>query len=260
MFTIFDIFEKYRAELLHFSSTRCGGVSAGDNSSLNLGFHDNDADENVVENRRLLAQAVGFAPAALTVADQTHSCNITVVTPPLRGAGAAQKAGTIPHSDALICALPNTCIAVKTADCTPILLYAPDKKVVAAIHAGWRGTVQQIARLTAKKMQDEFGCSPQHMVAAIGNRIGACCYEVGDEVVDSVQGSFGSTEKFIHRAANGKPRFDMQYASLHQLLGLGLKPENIGLEGRCTRCNNHLLFSHRCGDSGRMMTGIMMLA
>ncbi len=259
IFTTFPIFNRYHSEVLHFSSTRHGGVSTKSNTSLNLGFHDNDTVENVVKNRALLAQSAGFTPLALTVADQVHGCNITVVTQEMKGRGATEKPSSIPNSDALICAVPNVCVAVKTADCTPILLYAPDKKVVAAIHAGWRGTVQQIVRLTAEKMQREFGCQPQYMVAAIGCNIGKCCYEVGEEVVSNVQQNFGSTNGFIHYSpTTGRPHFDMQQANRHQLLAIGLNPANIGLVNTCTHCNNKDYFSHRRGDSGRLMTGIMI--
>jgi YfiH family protein len=256
----FSVLDRYRDELLHFSSTRHGGVSSGRNGTLNLGFHDDDAPENVVRNRSLLAQSVGFDPQAIAVANQVHGDSVAVVTPDMRGSGATGKATAIADADALICSVPNICIAVKTADCAPILIYDVRKKAIAAIHAGWRGTVQQLARIAVEKMQAEFGCTPRDMAVAIGSAIGRCCYEVGNDVVSSVQQSAGSVEGLIYLSpVTGKPHFDMREFSYRMLVKSGVQPQNIEVSPLCARCCKHELFSHRNGHSGRMLTGIMMV-
>jgi polyphenol oxidase len=148
------------------------------------------------------------------------------------------------------------------ADCVPLLLFDPVKKVVAVIHAGWRGTVQHITSNTIKVMIDRFGSNPADILAGIGPSIGPCCYEVGEEVKAVVHESFGTTEGYlVSQPHSEKPYFDLWYANQKQLIELGLKPENIETSQICTKCNHRMFYSSRAdkGVTGRFAAGIFLV-
>ncbi|MDR0419682.1 MAG: peptidoglycan editing factor PgeF [Prevotellaceae bacterium] len=258
----FGILNQHKSEVLHFSSTRNGGVSKGTNLSLNLGFHEGDSDENVVANRKILATNAGFDFERLVVAQQTHSANVATVDESSKGKGIFSKSSAIQDCDAFICSTPNICIVVQTADCVPILLFDPRKKVVAAIHAGWRGTTKRIAQQTLSKMREEYNCDTNDIVAAIGPSIGSCCYEVGIDVIEEVTKNLPSdAEACLIPSDNvGKMIFDVRLANKLQLIESGIQTSNIEVSNICTKCNHTNFFSARYdrNKTGRMMSGIML--
>ena len=144
----------------------------------------------------------------------------------------ADRPGVLGEADALITNLPRLAISIRTADCYPILLADSRNRVVAAIHAGWRGTAAQIVRQTLERMQIEFGSQPEDVFAAIGPGIGACCYEVGDEVARQ----FGHT---------GQTHLDLCSENRKQLEAAGVSPQNIEASGVCTFCDAERFFSYR---------------
>ena len=160
--------------LIHAFSTRPGGISSLNNERvLNLGFTDWDSRENVLENRRRFQTAAGAANLPLLSLKQIHSDVIhlfdTAPSDSCRG-------------DASLTNRPGLLLAIQTADCVPILLVDPKKRAIAAIHAGWRGTLARIAAKTIGAMQMHFATNPRDLLVAIGPSIGPCCYEVGTEV------------------------------------------------------------------------------
>ena len=160
--------------LIHAFSTRPGGISdLNGEKVLNLGFTDWDSPANVQENRRRFQTAAGAPDLPLITLKQFHSDVIhlfdSAPSDPCRG-------------DASITNRPGLLLAIQTADCVPILLVDTKKRAIAAIHAGWRGTLARIASKTIGKMQMHFGTNPRDLLAAIGPSIGPCCYEVGTEV------------------------------------------------------------------------------
>jgi YfiH family protein len=258
----FDILNQHKGEVLHFSSTRNGGVSKDVDLSLNLGFHESDSDENVIANRKILATNVGFDFESLVVAQQTHSANVVVIDKSSKGKGIFSKLSAIQDCDAFICSIPNICIVVQTADCVPILLFDARKKVVAAIHAGWRGTTKRIAQQTLNKMKEKYNCKPNDIVAAIGPSIGSCCYEVGVDVIEEVTKNLPSiVETCLTPSDNvGKMIFDVRLANRLQLIESGILVSNIEVTNICTKCNHTNFFSARYdkNKTGRMMSGIML--
>ena len=146
-------------------------------------------------------------------------------------------------ADAVITARKNFLIGVLVADCLPILLYDKEKEVVGAVHAGWRGTAGRILPDTITMMREEFGSSPEDIVAAIGPSIKQCCYEVGEEVIEKVLDATGSGDYSIRK--DGSCFIDIALANKVQALGAGVLSENIWLSGECTFCNPDKYHSYR---------------
>lgn len=207
-----------------------------------------------VANRQRLARTIGFEIDRLVTGEQTHSLNIAVVTD--AGRGSVDIDSRIPCTDALITNCKGICLMVLTADCVPVLLYDPATHSAAAIHAGWRGTANGIVGLTVKKMADVFGTKPENLMAAIGPCIGACCFEVGDDVAEH----FSRWPNTILRHTNWpKPHIDLVLANRLQLEQVGIPASNIESSGECTKCGTHGLFSHRRNQTlGRIGTVILL--
>lgn len=268
--------------LWHGFSTRRGGLSrayCADDApgELNLGFTSDDTREIVTANRRLLAEAASGDPATPLVAlKQIHS-NL------VRLAGAADSHREVPwKADGLMTDEPGLLLGIQTADCIPILIADRKRQVVAAFHAGWRGTVSRIVESGVGRMRLEFGSRPEDMAAAIGPGIGCCCYAVGDEVLSSFESQFAYARELFREVYDADPvhirypmlfmtqrapghseigpslHLDLAEANRRQLLAAGLKPGAIEMVGGCSNCQPELFFSHRGsqGRAGRMMSVI----
>jgi YfiH family protein len=255
--------------LIHAFSTAPGGISPLENEKvLNLGFTDWDTRENVQENRRRFQAAAGAPDFPLVTLKQFHSDVIRLFdspsTDPCRG-------------DASITNHPGLLLAIQTADCVPILLVDPKKRAIAAIHAGWRGTLARIVAKTIGKMQMHFGTNPRDLLAAIGPSIGPSCYEVGTEVATQFLSQFADAPGYFDEFRTGdepnpiqwlnmmppghqpSPKgvlLDLRKANRSQLLTAGLRPQNIHTIDLCTACRPDLLFSYRKEGpaSGRLMS------
>lgn len=238
----------------HFISGRKGGVSRGETGELNLSFRVTDSEENVRENRRLIAAAMGVPVGKLVVPAQTHSDHIAEVTE-------NNYTGSFNDTDALITQARGICIAVLSADCVPVLLYDPSTHCAAAIHAGWRGTVASIVPKTARKMQELYGADVSQMRAGIGPSICGDVYEVGEEVAAAFGNDFTNTSRIVKPKQNGKYLVDLWEANAQLLLSAGLKEEHIEISGICTYTNADKFFSARrsTNKAGRFGAGIVLL-
>lgn len=273
--------------LSHAFSTRKGGLSraylsddfAAAPGELNLGFTAEDDRETVLGNRRLLVEAItGDAATPLIPIRQFHSNLVIRVA-------ASDADREKPHrADGIITNESGLLLAVQTADCIPVLVADRKRRVVAAFHAGWRGTVKRIVQLGVGRMRLEFGSRPQDLIAAIGPGVGPCCYAVGEEVQSEFESQFQYAGELFHevysadvvrqkypmlfltqRAPGHSPigpslHLDLVEANRRQLLDAGLKPRAIHIVGGCTSCDSELFFSHRAsrGRTGRMMAVIGM--
>lgn len=247
--------------LLHFVSGREGGDSAGGQAALNLGFMEEDREEVVLTNRMLLAEAVGCAVDDFTFGEQKHTTRVEVVSALQRGAGAREKATRLPVTDALITRERGICLTVLAADCVPVLLYDPREQVIAAVHAGWRGTVGRIAVGTIERMRDEFGCAPRDVLVGIGPSIGPCCFEVGEEVIEAARKSLGDLRGIVENGDRaGKYLLNLWEANRRQLKESGVRESNIEIAAVCTVCHCDQFFSYRGdrGNTGRFGAGIML--
>ena len=254
--------------LVHGFSTRPGGVSTLDGQKvLNLSFMEWDQKENVAENRRQFQSAVGAKDFALVPMKQIHSDLIHVFCkPPAHPC----------KGDASTTKDPGVLLAVQTADCVPILLVDPKKRAVAAVHAGWHGTLARIAEKTVGRMQLEYGSKPSDLLAALGPSIGPCCYEVGAELVTKFTAQFADASDYFDEARSGEEpnplqwlnmappghqpppknvHLDLRKANRSQLLAAGLRAQNIFVSDLCTACRTDLLFSYRKegAQSGRLL-------
>ena len=234
--------------LIHTFSTRVGGVSRLPHDSLNLSYKVEDTEENVSENRRRLAAALGHDPEDWATISQVHGNDVVV----------AGRSGACGEADAMITKEPGVFLAVSVADCVPIMLYDPVKQAVGLVHAGWRGTLAKAVMSALLTMSENFGTDLPDVHAVIGPSIGPCCYGVGEDVRDQFiktfpyHGALFSTETF--RA----PRLDLALANRYQLRDMLVRDENIHTTGLCTSCRSDLFFSHRRdqGKTGRMMAVI----
>jgi YfiH family protein len=272
--------------LVHGFSTRSGGASKlqaicdgreRSESVLNLGFTEWDQRERVLENRAQFFAAVGAGKMRVVALRQIHSDMIHGVDAVVHGNVSREDA---PQGDALFTRERGVLLVVQTADCIPILLADPNYHAVAAIHAGWRGTLRRIARKTLGRMQMEFGTRPEDVIAALGPGIGPCCYEVGPEVAKEFQAQFPNAREWFdgpfdalasdehdpnwlpwltmrppgHQQSPPRARLDLIAANRAILAGAGVDPGNIFSSGLCTACRSDLLFSYRRErTTGRMM-------
>ena len=247
----------------HFVSTRIGGLSRPPYESLNLGFHVGDDPKTVLINREHLASNIKLPLSDFTIARQIHSGTVTIVAEQMRGCGAADYDTAVKATDAMITAVPRLCLTVLSADCVPVLLFDPQKRVVAAVHAGWRGSVKFVARKTVGILKQKFNCQPVDLLVGIGPSIGPCHYDIGTEVISQIKDTFGNTEGYIsHESSDGKGYFNLWEANKRQIMEAGIPPQNIEVARICTYCNAHLFFSARRqkGRTGRFGAGIMLTA
>jgi polyphenol oxidase len=263
-------------------STRKGGLSRaysidGAPGELNLGITASDDRETVLGNRRLFAKAVtSKASTPLISLRQFHSNRIVHAA----RADAARKQPL--KADGQMTAEPGLLLAIQTADCIPVLVADRRQRVVAAFHAGWRGTLKRIVETGVGQMRLAFGSHPEDLVAAIGPGIGLCCYAVGEEVLSEFDSQFSYSRDLFrevydtdsvrrkypmlfltqrapgHSSIGPSLHVDLIEANRRQLLSAGLAPESIQIVGACTQCHPDLFFSHRGshGHAGRMMAVI----
>jgi YfiH family protein len=246
----------------HFVSTRQNGVSDEPYKGLNIGFGTDDLPENVVQNRKILAEEAQIPLENWCVPQQTHSTHILNVSRLEKGKGAFSKTNALPNTDALISKTPHIGLVVQSADCVCSLYYDPVKKVIGACHAGWRGAVGKLPQKVILQMQKDFGCNPKDVVVGVGTCISAELYEVGEDVVEAVENAFGTKENFLFwNEQNQKYHLHLHYTHLHQLKEVGVLEENIEFMQECTYKHPELFFSARRdkNKTGRFGAGIMLL-
>jgi len=238
----------------HAFSTRLGGVSEGEFTSMNLSFGRGDSDENVIENYKRLCKAAGFEYESLTASKQVHETVVRKVTARNRGVG-IYKPIDMPSVDALITNDSEVTLVTYYADCTPVFFVDSNKKAVGLAHAGWRGTVGEISAKVVEKMTEEFGTNPKDLICAIGPVIGKCCYEVSSDCADEFAKLFGKDTPVILKTDKpDKFMIDLAFANKLILIKAGVKEENIVISDLCTKCQSDLLWSHRAtaGKRGTM--------
>ena len=242
----FSHFQKYPT-LLHAVSKKSDVFPYG----FSLALHTGEDTKNIIANRNTLAtQLQSTQTLNFIVANQTHSDHIAVIRDK-QTKGWHTETDAVKACDALITNIPNVVLSILTADCVPILLYDPKQKVVAAIHAGWKGTQAQIASKTVQKMKELFLCDAQDIMAGIAPSIGQCCYEVG---VDVAQHFFDTPKGFT--SIGEKYMLGLPYINKQQLLNIGLQEKHIEMSDTCTACEVEDFFSYRKekGCSGRFMS------
>ncbi|MBP3634561.1 MAG: peptidoglycan editing factor PgeF [Oscillospiraceae bacterium] len=241
---------------VHCFSTRLGGVSKDHLSSLNLGMHRGDEKENVVENYRILGDAVGFSPEQTVFTKQQHTDIIRVVTKENCGEGLFRD--TTEVCDGHITDCPDVALVTFSADCTPVLLFDPVRRAIGAVHAGWRGTAQGIAAKAVDAMVREFGCERQNIRAAIGPCIGKCCFETDWDVPQAMLDALGPKAVTAFSQKGEKYHVDLKFCNALWLQRAGVGALDISPD--CTACCTDRYWSHRKqGDLRGSLAGIIML-
>lgn len=228
-------------ETPHGFSTRLGGVSQGHLASLNLGVHRGDRPRNVLENYRRFAKALGFDYKKLVFTHQTHTAIVRAVDG--RDAGQGLVVPVEPECDGLVTNTPGLALAAFTADCTPILLCDPIAGAAAAVHAGWRGTAAGIVAVAVAEMSARYGCDPANIRAAVGPRIGKCCFETDRDVPDAMLAALGVDALDAVEVRGDKFHVDLAAVNAAWLRRAGVTA--IDTSADCTCCRPDRFWSHR---------------
>ncbi len=233
-------------------SSRIGGVSAPPHATLNLGASVGDDPAAVEENRRRFAAAAGFDAAAVAYAAQVHGADVLTATRPGR-------TGT---GDALCTDLPGLVLAIGVADCAAVYLFDPVRRAAALCHAGWRGTVADVAGCTVRELGRRYGCRPGDLLAAVSPCAGACCYQVDAPVIAALAAAAPWADEVLRPDGPGRARLDLAQANRQRLLDAGLDADRIHACAICTICEPVRLFSHRrdAGRTGRMHAALWIPA
>lgn len=250
--------------LLHAFLTRHGGVSTGCFAGLNFSSREGDTPENVARNRQLLAAAFQVDPSRFISMRQVHGDRIVVLDGDDREylAGGSSLPVEAHVCDALVTNRPGRALGVKTADCVPIFLVDPVKRVVGVVHAGWRGTALNIAGQVVDTFAARFSSRPGDILATIGPAIGPCCYEVDATVYKAlnVYAKAGEEPLFRSGTAKGRWMLDLTMANRYQLEQRGVPATRIFTGNHCTSCRSDVFYSHRRdqGRTGRHFSFLML--
>lgn len=256
-FITFKKFEKY-PQLSHAFSTRIGGISESYYASMNLSFNVGDNPDTVRENYRILCDAVDINPENIVISHQTHKTNILSVTKSDCGKN-IWRSRDYSDIDALITNEKGVALVTHSADCCLLGFFDPKQNVVAAAHAGWRGTVGEIGKKTVQKMVVDYGCNPKHILVIIAPSISKCCYEVDDPVLNEFKKlDYLDLSKIFFPKGNGKYMLDLWEANLQILVNAGVNPENVEITDICTNCQSKFFHSHRATGGKRGVNGLIM--
>jgi len=243
--------------LLPLTGWNAAGVSAGFTTRMagNVALHVGDDPERVIDRRRAVAEAIGWDFDAWTCGEQVHGAEAGVVRREDAGRGRLDRDSAFADADALVTNVPGVLLVQFFADCVPLYFHDPNTGAIGLAHAGWRGTVADVAGRTVARMVEMYGAKPEQMRAAIGPSIGPCCYEVDDAVIRHVLPLAADTP-VLRTTADGKARLDLKELNRHLMIKAGILPSRIEMTSWCTSCRTDLFFSHRAekGRAGRMMS------
>lgn len=228
--------------VVHGITRRVPGLGKADG---NIGYSAPRDRADAWAMRQQWMAAAGLEASRIVVASQIHGAATTVARRDDSGKGSDPKSRSIGEADAIVTAESGIVAMTLHADCMPILLCDPVRRAVATIHAGWRGTVANVAGETVRRMRVEFGTHPGDVVAYLGPAIGGCCYEVGDDVVSAWQSIEAAASGSALRPGQQKWTFDLEIANRVLLERVGVPASRIETSGICTKCNGDEWFSHR---------------
>lgn len=250
----FRFFPQYK-NLTAIYTTRLNGFSTNDFSSFNLGLHVGDNKDAVLKNRTLLAKYLNCTQNKIFFMDQIHSGNTYIIPNNSR-----TTSNTIQETDALITNNKNTAICAMGADCPQIGLYDKEKKVIAVIHAGWKGIVSGIITNTINSMQRYFRSQAEDIMVVTGAFLCSECFCVGEDTATLFTEKFINSEKFINKNSSSQITIDLKKAIKYILREEGVKSENISFLDMCTKCHNDLFFSYRGENkcTGRTVLALML--
>lgn len=237
-------FEDCREDIIFGFSTRKGGVSEGVYESMNLSLTLPDDPKNVMRNYELWSESLGVDVHRLVIGGQTHTNNVVRVDETHCGEGLLKE--RMKDVDGLVTNVPGVALVTHHADCTPVYLYDPKHRAIGMIHAGWRGTVQEIAGVAVRKMTREYGSDPKDMLAMIGPCISKAYFECDQDVVDAIQKMSVDAMEFVDYDEEAQ-KYHVSIADVNRrvLETSGIPSNRIDMRNRCTYGNPELYFSHR---------------
>ena len=250
-----------QGRVVAFSTTRGGGCSTGAYASLNCTAYTGDNPACVERNQQLLSDMLPYPPQELVIPYQTHGTSCLTIDETYLNASAEQKQKMLQGVDALTTNHADICLCISTADCIPVLIYDQTHHAAAAIHAGWRGTVQRIVSQTLQQMQQRYGTEGKGCIACIGPGILLQAFETGDEVYEAFAAAgFPMSQLSYRHPSTQKYHLDLPAANLLQLQEFGIPIAQIEQSGICTYTQHDRFFSaRRLGiKSGRILSGIML--
>ena len=249
------------ASVMAFSTTRHGGHGSGAYGTFNCTPYSGDEPKVVHANQKLLCDWAGIPEERLIIPYQTHSCNVLTIGHDFLQMTSEERHAILQEKDAVMTDLKGVCLCISTADCIPILLHDPVHKAIAAIHAGWRGTVGRIVEQTLRAMHETYGTQYADLRAIIGPGISLDAFEVGIEVYKAFdEAGFDMRRIAQWHEAKGKYHLDLPMANRLQLQSTGIPPEQIHDSYICTYAQHDDFFSaRRLGiKSGRILNGIVI--
>lgn len=241
-------------------STRIGGTSPMPENALNLAGFNEDTAENILENRRRFLKLFP-GEWALAGCWQVHGSDVRLIKNLVDAKPAEDARGDTVYCDAIVSDAPGVLAGVKTADCVPILIGDPKTGSFAAVHAGWRGTLAEVATKALSRMVDEYKTKAENVRVAIGPAAGSCCYEVGADVISAFRDRFPGQHELFTETRQHHACINLLQANQRQLISAGVDPDQINIAPRCTMCRTDLFFSYRreknvYGKVGRLMSVI----
>nr|WP_235848447.1 peptidoglycan editing factor PgeF [Litchfieldia alkalitelluris] len=239
-------------------TTKIGGNSKGFYSSFNLGLHVDDLQDDVKSNRKLLGEYLGFSTDTWISCEQVHKSTVKKITKDLCGKGVFNYEDAIPATDGIYTNEPNILLTLCFADCVPLYFYEPNLQLIGIAHAGWKGTVSNIAGEMVKIWVKDEGVNPKNVFASIGPSIDHCCYIVDDYVIDFVNKMNLENKLIYSQIGEGQYRLSLKSLNEQLLLASGIPREQISASSHCTSCEKEIFFSHRRdkGKTGRMLSFI----
>ena len=242
--------------ITHAFCTRWGGTSEGKLADLNFGILSGDTEEHLLKNKKILCSAFDIPEQNLVTVNQVHGDRLLIVDEKTQDWQHGKKL----EYDGIISAIPGVPVGIKTADCVPVFLVDRARRVIGAVHAGWKGTSLGIVARAVDAFIKKFASEPADILAAIGPAIGPCCYEVDKTVFHNFDNKQDKESFFTKCTEEGKWMLDLPAANRSQLLDAGVPPENIFSADICTSCNRNSFFSHRGerGGTGRQLNVIIL--
>jgi YfiH family protein len=242
--------------LTHAFCTRLGGDSEEDYASLNISFKEGDLDSRVLQNWNRLAMAFAIPLEQFITLNQVHGDDLFVIKP----YGDYLPTDKALNYDAIVTTRRDLAICIKTADCVPVFIVDRAKKIIAAVHAGWKSTALEISAKVISLLYNKYGSSPRDILAAIGPAIGQCCFEVDDEAAYSFVYKKGHESFLFPGERPNKWIVDLPEANRQQMINCGIPEDNIDVSNLCTSCHQDLFFSHRGsgGITGRQLNFMMI--
>ena len=241
------------SSIAHGTSPRCFETDAGERGTLRLGANGDESSSPL--HRKIFLQSLGIESDEVYMVKQVHSDRVHLLSDPALSGN--DIAGV--EADAIVTVLAGKPIGVLTADCIPVIVYDARLHVLGVVHAGRKGTSENILSKTVGVLRDTYGSHPENIIVAMGPGIGGCCYEVDEICVKPFKEKFRRWDGFVKKSAGGKFMLDLFLANKEDGLNAGVCPENIFLSGKCTACQVDRFFSYRKeGKTGRLLTLAML--